>query len=60
MENVISFLKEAKAELFKVAWPTKEQLVRNTVAVVAVSLAMAVFLGSLDYVFSLLAETFLF
>lgn len=60
MEKAISFLKEAKAELLKVAWPTREQLVRNTISVVVVSIAVAIFLGALDYVFSRLAETFLF
>ncbi len=60
MEKAISFLKEAKAELLKVSWPTREQLVRNTVAVVVVSIGVAVFLGALDSVFSYLAETFLF
>jgi preprotein translocase subunit SecE len=60
MEKAISFLKEAKAELLKVSWPTREQLIRNTVAVVVVSIAVAIFLGALDYVFSYFAETFLF
>jgi preprotein translocase subunit SecE len=60
MEKAISFLKEAKAELLKVSWPTREQLIRNTVAVVVVSIAVAIFLGALDYVFSYFAEVFLF
>lgn len=60
MEKAISFLREAKAELYKVAWPTREQLIRNTVAVIVASVALAFFLGSLDYVFSALAESFLF
>ncbi|MEI6650705.1 MAG: preprotein translocase subunit SecE [Candidatus Moraniibacteriota bacterium] len=60
MEKVLIFLKEAKVELLKVAWPTREQLVRNTVLVVGISLSMAVFLGVLDYAFSRLVETYLF
>ena len=60
MEKVLIFLKEAKVELLKVAWPTREQLVRNTVLVVGISLSMAVFLGVLDYAFSRFVETYLF
>jgi len=60
MEKAISFFKEAKVELMKVSWPTKEQLIRNTVAVIALSAGMAVFLGTLDYAFGRLAEIFFF
>lgn len=60
MLKVIEFLKEAKAELEKVSWPTKEQIVRNTLIVIGISVATALFLGTLDYLFSLLAERFLF
>ncbi len=60
MNQAIQFLKEAKAELMKVSWPTREQMLRNTMIVLGISAATAVFLGSLDYVFSLLAERFLF
>lgn len=60
MEKALIFLREAKMELLKVAWPTKEQLIRNTILVIGISLAMAVFLGTLDYAFSGLMEAFLF
>ncbi|MBP9751244.1 MAG: preprotein translocase subunit SecE [Candidatus Moranbacteria bacterium] len=60
MSKAVEFLKEAKAELEKVSWPTKEQIVRNTLIVIGISIATALFLGTLDYVFSRLAERFLF
>jgi preprotein translocase subunit SecE len=60
MRQTIEFLKEAKAELEKVSWPTREQIVRNTLIVIGISVVAAIFLGSLDYMFSLLAERFLF
>ncbi len=60
MNQAIEFLKEAKAELMKVSWPTREQMLRNTMIVLGISAATAIFLGTLDYVFSLLAERFLF
>lgn len=53
MEKIVSFLREARGELAKVAWPTRQDILRNTIVVIAVSVATAAFLGSLDYLFSL-------
>lgn len=50
MPNVISFLKEVREELSKVAWPTREQTTRYTVLVVIVAVAVGLFLGGLDYI----------
>lgn len=50
MDKPISFLKEVREELGKVAWPTREQTIRYTVLVVLVTLAVGVFLGGLDYI----------
>lgn len=50
MNKVISFLKEVKAELEKVAWPTREQTTRYTILVIIVAVAVGVFLGGLDYI----------
>jgi preprotein translocase subunit SecE len=43
----------------KVNWPTQKELVRYTVLVVVISLAVAIFLGALDTLFSYLVERFL-
>lgn len=59
MQKVINFFLEAKGELMKVNWPTKDQLIRYTVLVVVISLAVAIFLGALDTLFSYLVERFL-
>lgn len=59
MNAIIRFFTEAKGELVKVNWPTKDQLIRYTILVIAISLAVAVFLGALDTLFSYLVETFL-
>lgn len=59
MNTIIQFFMEAKGELMKVNWPTKDQLVRYTVLVVVISLAVAIFLGTLDTLFSYLVERFL-
>ena len=52
MKKLITFVKEAKAELVKVNWPTKKQTINYTLIVIGISLAVAVFLGGLDYFFA--------
>ena len=47
--NIINFFREAKAELKKVNWPTKNQTINYTLIVIGISLAVAIFLGGLDY-----------
>lgn len=59
MNKVINFFVEAKGELMKVNWPSQKDLVRYTVLVVVISLAVAIFLGALDTLFSYLVERFL-
>ena len=52
-------MKEAKAELLKVNWPSKKQITHYTLTVVGISIAVAIFLGTLDYFFSYLLKTFI-
>lgn len=59
MNKAIQFFQEAKAELMKVNWPTKKQTINYTGLVVAVSIAVALFLGGLDYLFSYILKTFI-
>ena len=54
MTAVITFLKEVRVELGKVAWPTRKQLIQFTGIVLAMSFAMALYLGGLDFVFTYL------
>lgn len=60
MQKIIEFLKEAKAELLRVVWPTKEKMIRDTAVVLGISLLTAIFLGLLDFAFEELAKRFLF
>ena len=47
------FLKDFKAELKKVIWPTPKQLVNNTIAVVTIVLITSVIVFALDGLFRL-------
>jgi len=59
MNKLITFIKEAKIELFKVNWPSKKQTLNYTLIVIGVSLAVAAFLGGLDYIFNYLLKVFI-
>ncbi len=48
---IVKYLKETRAELRKVVWPTRDETKNLTIIVVSVTVAMAVFLGLLDYIF---------
>jgi preprotein translocase subunit SecE len=59
MQKITQFLKEAKAELMKVNWPTRKQAINYTLIVIGISLAVAFFLGSLDYLFSYILKVYI-
>ena len=52
MKKIVKFLKETKRELKKVNWPTKKQVVKLTIVVVFITLVVALYLGSLDFIFA--------
>jgi len=51
-QKIVVFLKEVSLEMKKVNWPTREQTVNYTLIVIAVSLAVAIFLGGFDFIFT--------
>ena len=57
-DRITTFLKEARVELRKVSWPTREQTIRYTLAVILMSLGVAAFLGGLDAGFTYLLNKF--
>jgi preprotein translocase subunit SecE len=52
MRRFIQFLTEARAELKKVAWPTRKELISATTIVIVVSILSGVVLGVFDIAFS--------
>lgn len=52
MNKITSYIQESVAEMKKVTWPTKKETYNYTILVIGVSLAVAIFLGILDYIFS--------
>jgi preprotein translocase subunit SecE len=58
MQRIITFLKEVRAELTKVVWPTRSQLIRYTGVVIGISLFFALYLGGVDALLSWIIGTF--
>ena len=59
-ENVvIKYLKETRAELKKVNWPSRQEATNLTLIILAVTTFMALLLGLIDYIFAKLFELIL-
>lgn len=52
MNKLTKYIAESAAEMKKVTWPTKKETYNYTMLVIGISLAVAVFLGVLDYAFT--------
>ena len=52
MSKLANYIKGSVEEMKKVTWPTKKETQNYTYLVIGVSLAVAAFLGALDYIFS--------
>ncbi|MBR0101053.1 MAG: preprotein translocase subunit SecE [Treponema sp.] len=52
MAKVFGFFKECGAELKKVTWPTRDDVVASVKVVLVSTIVIAVILGALDFLFS--------
>ena len=53
---MINYLKDVRAELRHVTWPSYRETVTYTAVVIGISFAVAVYLGVLDEVFSMILQ----
>ena len=53
------FFKEVSSELKKVAWPSKKQVIKNTLIVIAAVIIIGIFIWALDLLFSYGLDTFI-
>lgn len=58
-KQIVRYFKQTRAELKKVTWPTREEAIRLTGIVLAVTVVMAVFLGLLDYLLTTVFALFI-
>jgi preprotein translocase subunit SecE len=49
--NPLDFIRDVRSELRKVAWPTQRETVNLTAVVIALSVAVGLFLGGVDFLF---------
>jgi len=54
---LITFVKQAREELKKVTWPTREQTIRYTIVVIIASVVVGLFTGGVDYLFTTLVRS---
>jgi preprotein translocase subunit SecE len=52
IDKIKKYIKEVIAETANVVWPTRNQTILFTLAVLAISILIAYYLGLLDYLFS--------
>lgn len=51
-QNLVNYVKGSIEEMKKVTWPTKKETQNYTLLVIGISIAVALFLGALDFIFS--------
>ena len=51
MEKISNFFTGVKAEFGKIIWPTREDIIKQTTAVVVVSIIVCAVIAALDYAF---------
>lgn len=57
--GIKKFFAESRQELRHVNWPTRQEAIRLTLIVIGMSVALAVFLGAFDYLFSSIMKSFI-
>ncbi len=56
LAKTTEFLANVKGELKKVTWPTRKDTYASTLVVIVLVLVVAVFLGAVDWVLSMLIQ----
>lgn len=56
MKPLINYLQASRTELTKVSWPNRVQTARLTGLVIVFSVAFALVLGSIDFVFATILQ----
>jgi len=50
--NLAAYFKDTLEELKQVTWPTRQATIKLTIIVIGISLGVAVYIGSLDFLFT--------
>ena len=60
LNGLITFFPEVRLEARRVNWPTRKEVLQNALIVVGITLATALFLGGVDFVFVQFLEKVIF
>jgi len=60
MNSLLNYLKDVRGEMKHMSWPTRRQTIAYTLLVIGISLFVAAFLGAFDFLFTNIAERFIF
>ena len=60
MGRFTQYLRDTKGELKHVSWPTQKQTLVFTVLVIAISIAVSLYLGLFDFIFTTALDFFFF
>lgn len=52
VQSLTDYIKNSYQELQKVVWPTKQETLKYSIAVISISIFIAVFFGVADYIFN--------
>ncbi len=53
---MFTFINQVRAELAQVTWPTRQEIIRLTIVVIAISIFIGLYLGAADFLFTKLLE----
>ena len=59
LEKIKTFLSETKAEMRKVTWPTRDELIGSTKIVIIATFVVTLFIGIVDQLLSLIIRRLL-
>mgnify|MGYP001581149426 CR=1 FL=1 len=59
LQRLKTYLTDTRAEMRRVTWPSRQETVRATLAVIAISVGVAAYLGVLDLIFNYLLTRFI-
>lgn len=59
MRKIADYLSEVRLELAKVTWPKRDEVVKLTLIVLAISVIVGLYVGALDFVFTKLLSIFI-
>lgn len=57
--SIVKFLREVRAELIKVSWPTRKEVITSTMVILVLTAFLSVFVGVIDLGLSKLLSLFL-